>query len=581
MSKLQKYMVVYLLVCVVFSLLESEKLKVSSLDYPTKKRTGDNGCIYITSKPQVAIGVENNHCNSLSLENQTDNNNKKDTKNDQQVVNTSLQEQDIQGIENETNLYNTISDMNYNSIEKATTVGSGFSSSIKLLRKRLWNRLDAMDKTIVSSTLPLMALTSVIPLMQCADLFWVNQLGDTLAVSSQSAANMVYQFSFGLFSFLPSVTATLVSKNYANNDLYRMQDIACRAVAFAVIVSSIISMMLFTNPSRCLGAVLKEENPALMLSTKYLRIHSLSLIPQMLSYVCFSIFRGMMDYKPCLKISFISNIMNIVSTPLLIHVFKFGVVGSAISALFCDSFTAICYIKLMIDKKILIWEKVLNIPTWKEVSPLVKGSALQARSIAMHFTNLMVARKIQTLDDSGVAPAAFALAMQTFFTGGVVIFALGMATQTLYPNAVAKCEDDERRIYSKILIKRLLGRGFFLGSTISVIQMLFIPFILRATPNVEVRQAALFPIVAVIVYQGINGVVCVGEGIIVGDGKFATASIISIIASLGYMGCLQIPNLGINGVFLSLGVFTVLRLAGFFAFSPSLVNSYSKARISA
>jgi len=259
MSKLQKYMVVYLLVCVVFSLLESEKLKVSSLDYPTKKRTGDNGCIYITSKPQVAIGVENNHCNSLSLENQTDNNNKKDTKNDQQVVNTSLQEQDIQGIENETNLYNTISDMNYNSIEKATTVGSGFSSSIKLLRKRLWNRLDAMDKTIVSSTLPLMALTSVIPLMQCADLFWVNQLGDTLAVSSQSAANMVYQFSFGLFSFLPSVTATLVSKNYANNDLYRMQDIACRAVAFAVIVSSIISMMLFTNPSRCLGAVLKGK----------------------------------------------------------------------------------------------------------------------------------------------------------------------------------------------------------------------------------------------------------------------------------------------------------------------------------
>ena len=261
--------------------------------------------------------------------------------------------------------------------------------------------------------------------------------------------------------------------------------------------------------------------------------------------------------------------------------FKFGVVGSAISALFCDSLTAVIYMRLMIKKKIFVWQKAIQIPTWDEISPLVKGSTLQARSFAMHFTNLMVARKIQGLDDTGVAPAAFALAMQTFFTGGVIIFALGMATQTLYPTAVAKCSDDERGVYVKTLIKRLLGRGFYLGTTITVIQALLIPFILRTTPLAEVRQAALFPIIAVLAYQGINGIVCVGEGIMVGDGRFASASIILIIASLGYMGCLQVPNLGINGVFLSLGVFTVLRLAGFFAFSPSLVNSYSKARISA
>ena len=37
-----------------------------------------------------------------------------------------------------------------------------------------------------------------------------------------------------------------------------------------------------------------DGNPALLLSVKYMRIRSLSLIPQMVSYVCFSAFRGMM-----------------------------------------------------------------------------------------------------------------------------------------------------------------------------------------------------------------------------------------------------------------------------------------------
>ncbi|VEU37717.1 unnamed protein product [Pseudo-nitzschia multistriata] len=78
-----------------------------------------------------------------------------------------------------------------------------------LLQQKIWNRLDAMDKMIVGNTLPLVGLTSIVPIVSSIDLFWVNQLGDALSVSAQSAANTVYQFSFGLFSFLPSVTATL------------------------------------------------------------------------------------------------------------------------------------------------------------------------------------------------------------------------------------------------------------------------------------------------------------------------------------------------------------------------------------
>ena len=203
------------------------------------KITGDP----VTSSSQQ-LRVDNYRYDPLAT---SENNNQivDDNKNDQEVVPTS-QMQDIQGEKTTT-------------AATKTTVGPRVTSPVKHLQKRLWGRLDTMDKMIVSSTLPLAALTSVIPLMQAADLFWVNQLGDTIAVSAQSAANMVYQFSFGMFSFLPAVTATLVSKNYANNDLERTQAVVCRAIVFATMFASTISMILFTNTGRCLGAVLKGK----------------------------------------------------------------------------------------------------------------------------------------------------------------------------------------------------------------------------------------------------------------------------------------------------------------------------------
>ena len=197
-------------------------------------------------------------------------------------------------------------------------------SFAKFVVQRFFNRLDAMDKMIFQNTLPLVGVTAIVPILQSIDLFWVNQLGDTISVSAQSAANTLYQFSFGLISFIPSVTATLVSKNFANNDIEKTESTLTTALLFGFTTSFIISMIIFANPGRYLGTVLKgkkgtndgpmpflceqsthskllnpsyafaDGNPALGLSVKYMRIRCLSLVPQMVTFVCFGAFRGML-----------------------------------------------------------------------------------------------------------------------------------------------------------------------------------------------------------------------------------------------------------------------------------------------
>jgi hypothetical protein len=97
---------------------------------------------------------------------------------------------------------------------------------------------------------------------------------------------------------------------------------------------------------------------------------------------------------------------------------------------------------------------------------------------------------------------------------------------------------------------------------------------LRSTPLETVRQAAIVPIMVVISFQGINGLANVGEGIIIGSGKFALASAILVTASLGYMGMVRLSpqKMGINGVFLCMAAYNLLRLVGILTFLPRVVR---------
>jgi len=69
-------------------------------------------------------------------------------------------------------------------------------------------------------------------------------------------------------------------------------------------------------------------------------------------------------------------------------------------------------------------------------------------------------------------------------------------------------------------------------------------------------------IVAFVLFQ--NGLVFVGEGVMIGCGSFMQVSITTVIASAGCMWALStFPQVyGLSGVWMAFGVFNTLRLAG-------------------
>ena len=107
----------------------------------------------------------------------------------------------------------------------------------------IWPQMDDLDKRMMKIALPCIANFAINPLVGAVDLFWVNRMGNALAVAGQSAANQVFSSAFWIVSVLPSVTATLVSKANASGNQDELQDSVSQALVVGFLISVVGSKL--------------------------------------------------------------------------------------------------------------------------------------------------------------------------------------------------------------------------------------------------------------------------------------------------------------------------------------------------
>jgi len=278
-----------------------------------------------------------------------------------------------------------------------------------------------------------------------------------------------------------------------------------------------------------------------------------------------------MDTMTPLKISLFANVLNAVMDPLLIFNAKMGVSGAALATLASELCSAVLFVWLMWKKKLISASKLFRLPKLEYMMPLLKGgAALQLRNFALNLTFLAVTRVTQSIDETGVAAAAHAMAIQTFQIGGIVLLALSTVAQFIVPGDMVEKVDEKTGEKSggpkaaRATVNRLMSWGLILGTILGSLQILILPKLLQASPVEEVRTAAKIPALLGSVYQCFNGLVFIGEGVMVGTGSFMQLSISTVIATLGTLVALKElpPRFGLTGVWMGFGVFNILRLAG-------------------
>jgi len=470
-----------------------------------------------------------------------------------------------------------------NTTEDNSTPSSDTSSTII----GTWPKFDELDRQIARLALPTIANFAINPLIGAVDLFWIGKMGNALTIAGQAAANQIFNSAFFLISYLPSITATLVSTEYAKNDKEGVQDAVCQAIFVGSLLGIIGNIVLLSRPGYVLQSVLSPNAPAVQFAKPYLIIRSFAFVPSLLSNIGYSAYRGILDAVTPLLISLFANLINAILDPILIFRFKMGVSGAAIATLAAEVISSIIFIYALFRKKMIRWSKIFSVPSWSRLAPLIKGgSALFLRNMALNATFLMVTRVTQSIDQTGVAAAAHAMAVQVFYVGGIVLLAMSTVAQTLIPSVLLKKENTEQQgsgsedgrrqrrklsgaggaLAAKATANRMMAWGFILGSFLGLFQLFVSPLITKITPIPAVQEAAKIPSYIGSALQIINGLVFIGEGIMIGCGNYLQLALSTVVATIGTIIALRVfPNkYGLTGVWMSFIVFNISRLMGVF-----------------
>eukprot|EP01037_Dinobryon_pediforme_P028558 gene28558-31888_t len=223
-----------------------------------------------------------------------------------------------------------------------------------------------------------------------------------------------------------------------------------------------------------------------------------------------------------LKISVLSNIVNVLLDPFLIFNMGMGVAGAAAATCVAEVVSCLFYGRQLLKKNMLSMKKLLRLPSMTALRPLLmSGLSVQLRAVALNIAFLSVTRTTQRLDSSGTAAAAHAITVQLWQLGGVVLLAMSTVASIVVPSEVAKAKRLSEEASSKIVdlrdarfaADRLLRWGAVLGVVLGSLQLLCLPLLNVFSPLKEVQQAARLPSIIGAALQLINGVVFIGEGI--------------------------------------------------------------------
>lgn len=441
---------------------------------------------------------------------------------------------------------------------------SRFLSALpKISRKQMG---DDVDKQIFSMAMPSMLNMAVVPLVNSVDTFWVGRLGITLALAGQSAANQAFFSLFFLVSFLPTITAPLVATAVASGDMDEAQNKVCEALFLSNVLGALGTIMLVGFPRTTLGLVLSKDAPAMAYAVPYLRFRALSLIPSLFSSTGFAAYRGLLNTVTPLKVSMIANLINLIADPLFIFGMPFGiskglgVCGAAIATAGAETISGLIYMRLLIRRKLMQVKKIIKIPSWNSIKTIVQGgSAMLLFQLVLNIAFLTAARKVQVLDRTGVAAAAYGIIMQIYSLGVVCQLGIKATAATLVPSEKSKNGDDAARR----MADRIFSWGCILGLILGATQVAALPFLIPVfTPIAEVREAIKIPSLISAFIHLVNGPLFAGEGVMVGLGTFKALTYCTIFGASVMISCICSPlGKSLNGILISLAAFNSLQAA--------------------
>lgn len=414
----------------------------------------------------------------------------------------------------------------------------------------------------------------VVPLVNAVDTFYVGRLRDPLALAAQSAANQCFFTIYFLAAFLPTITAPLVAEAIGKEDWEDAKKRVCESLFLSNALGGIFCGFMLLAPQTVLRLVLppsltESGSGVMQYAVPYLKWRALGMIPALFSATGFAAYRGLLNTVTPLKVSLVTNLLNLVLDPIfifgginknaLVGIGKgLGASGAAAATSLSELTSSIIYLRLLIRRKLVSWSKLFKPPSMTSLLPLIKGgAAMLLRQATLNLAFVSAARRAQVMDPSGVSAAAYGIVMQIYSLGVVAHLGIQGTAAALVPSSKAVGGDDAARAVAD----RIFVWGSILGAILAVAQWVALPMITPLfSPLEEVRQAVKGPAAISSFIHLVNGLVFAGEGVMLGLASFRDLAIITALGVAVMLGSLASPlGKSLNGVLISLAAFNLVQ----------------------
>lgn len=377
-------------------------------------------------------------------------------------------------------------------------------------------------------------------------------MGIALALAGQAAANQAFFALYFLINYLPTITAPLVASAVGSGNEQEAQERVCQSIFLSTLLGSLATIVLVGFPKFGLSAVLPPDAPARIWATPYLRWRGVGMVATLVSATGFAAYRGLQNTMTPLKVSLAVNVLNLVLDPLLMFTAGMGYVGAAAATAVSEVASGITYLRLLKRKGLIRLRMLWQPPPLQSMLPLIQGgTSMMGRQLAINVGIVSAARRAQAMDPSGVAAAAYGIAMQMYSVGVVIHVAMQFTAAGLVPNTLAKSGASEARNVAD----RLFVWGTMVGLLLGVSQYMLLPSLVpvfSTLPNV--RQAVKAPGLMVALLHVVNGFLFVGEGTLLGLGCYRDLMLINAGGVAAMVASLAFTPLGhrLDGILLSI-----------------------------
>ncbi|MET7278477.1 MATE family efflux transporter [Kribbella sp. NPDC005582] len=393
------------------------------------------------------------------------------------------------------------------------------------MSRRSW--VGGQDREILRLAVPAFVALVSEPLMLLADSAIVGHLG-TPQLAALGIAGTVLQTLVGICVFLAYGTTSAVARRIGAGDHRGALAQGIDGLWLALLLGVVLALAGVMFAPQAINAFDPSPDVAEYAVT-YLRISCFGIPSMLILLAATGVLRGLQDTKTPMVVAISANLANIVLNLLLVYGLHLDIAGSALGTALAQTAAGVALVVVVVRGARRDGAKLSpDLPGILASAQM--GVPLVVRTLTLRAAIILLTFVATALGTTSVAAHQVAFTFWNFLA--LALDAIAIAAQALTGRALGAGDIAGTRSITRRMMWWGLWSGVVCGLALWGLHSIYVPWF---TTDPEVRRTLAAVLLVAAIWQPLNGVVFVLDGVLIGAGDGRYLAIAGVVALVLYV----------------------------------------------